>query len=61
MKGFSVFARPQTCEQVIGLKVDQIQPERIFPKDKKSQFALKLQFHRYIETKYLTMKIFSFN
>ncbi|MFC1079058.1 transcriptional regulator GutM [Pasteurella multocida] len=42
MKGFSVFARPQTCEQVIGLKVDQIQPERIFPKDKKSQFALKI-------------------
>ncbi|MGC6405342.1 transcriptional regulator GutM [Bisgaard Taxon 45] len=42
MKGLSVFARPQKCEPVIGLKVDQIQPEHIFPKDKKSQFALKI-------------------
>lgn len=42
MKGLSVFARPQKCDPVIGLKVDQIQPERIFPKDKKSQFALKI-------------------
>ncbi|MGC7559703.1 transcriptional regulator GutM [Pasteurella sp. PK-2025] len=49
MKGLSVFARPQKCEPVIGLKVDQIQPEQIFPKDKKSQFALKIAlsaFHR---------------
>lgn len=42
MRGFSVFARPQKLLSVLNLKVDDIQPERIFPKDKRSQFALKV-------------------
>lgn len=42
MKGLSIFARPQPLSSVIGLSVTQIQPEKIFPKDKKSQFALKI-------------------
>lgn len=42
MKGFSVFARPQKLVDVIGLPLDQIIPEKIFPTDKRSQFALKV-------------------
>ncbi|HDV7283466.1 DNA-binding transcriptional activator GutM [Mannheimia haemolytica] len=42
MKGFSVFARPQKLASVIGLSLDQIVPEKIFPTDKRSQFALKV-------------------
>lgn len=42
MKGLSIFARPQPLSSVIGLNIVQIQPEKIFPKDKKSQFALKI-------------------
>ena len=42
MKGFSVFARPQKLESVIGLNINDIHPEKIFPNDKKSQFALKV-------------------
>ncbi|NBI40715.1 transcriptional regulator GutM [[Haemophilus] felis] len=42
MRGFSVFARPQKLLSVINMKVDDIQPEHIFPRDKRSQFALKV-------------------
>lgn len=42
MKGFSVFARPQKLVDVIGLPLDQIIPKKIFPTDKRSQFALKV-------------------
>ncbi|STY62141.1 transcriptional regulator GutM [Mannheimia haemolytica] len=42
MKGFSVFARPQKLASLIGLSLDQIVPEKIFPSDKRSQFALKV-------------------
>ncbi|MEG9544782.1 transcriptional regulator GutM [Mannheimia sp. HC-2023] len=42
MKGFSVFARPQKLDDVIGLSIDEIVPEKIFPTDKRSQFALKV-------------------
>ncbi|WGE89523.1 transcriptional regulator GutM [Actinobacillus arthritidis] len=42
MKGFSVFARPQKLVEVIGLHLDEIVPEKIFPTDKRSQFALKI-------------------
>lgn len=42
MTGFSIFARPKQLESVIGLVVDDIQPERIFPNNKRSQFALKV-------------------
>lgn len=42
MTGFSIFARPQPLVSVIGLNVKHIQPEKIFPQDKKSQFALNI-------------------
>ncbi len=42
MKGFSVFASPQKLTEVIGLHLDEIVPEKIFPSDKRLQFALKV-------------------
>ncbi|WP_150539039.1 transcriptional regulator GutM [Actinobacillus vicugnae] len=42
MQGFSVFAKPQKLKSVIGMHIHDIHPEKIFPNDKKSQFALKV-------------------
>lgn len=42
MSGSSVFARPQKLKSVIGLHINDIQPEKIFPNERKSQFALKI-------------------
>lgn len=42
LQGFSVFARPKRFEEVIGLKLNEIVPEQLFPQDKKRQEALKI-------------------
>ncbi|WP_439294716.1 transcriptional regulator GutM [Lonepinella sp. BR2882] len=40
MKGLSVFAVPKTVESLIGLSLQHIQPQAIFPDDKNAQDAL---------------------
>ncbi|MCK3654989.1 XRE family transcriptional regulator [Pasteurellaceae bacterium Macca] len=41
MKGFSVFAQPQSCPNLIGLKLNEIDPVALFPQDQNSRLALQ--------------------
>lgn len=42
MKGFSVFAKPNKFDEVIGLTISQIVPEQIFPQHQSAQQALQI-------------------
>lgn len=41
MSGFSVFAKPQPLNSVLGLSLAEIQPEKIFPSHKSARLALE--------------------